>query len=166
MAESDLVQKVWEYIRRDGRILGPALGTGVQGNVFVVKLQSSLFDTALKIHSREIEYRRERNVYLRLREYDVTLIRGCNVPYLLAHDDELLILEMTIVQRPFVLDFGGAYLDYPPDFPDDVLAEWEREKREQYGERWPEVQAILRELEGFDIYMIDVHPGNISFAFN
>jgi len=31
-------------------------------------------------------------------------------------------LQLTIVAPPFVLDFAGARLDVPPDFPDEV---WE-----------------------------------------
>ena len=166
MTERNLIERANTYLRRNGRILGNALGTGVQGSVFVAKLQGSLFDTAIKIHEHDINYRRERDVYLRLREYNVTSLRGCNVPLLIDHDDGLYILEMEIVQRPFVLDFGGAYLDYPPDFTEDVLAEEDKKRRELYGEHYPEVMAILRELEGYDIYMIDVHPGNISFGIS
>jgi hypothetical protein len=50
------------------------------------------------------------------------------------------------------------------EFSEDVLAEWEREKREQFGARWPEVRAIINELQGYGIFLIDVNPGNISFA--
>ncbi len=54
--------------------------------------------------------------YLRLRELQVESIRGHAVPQLLHFDDEFLAIEMTIVSPPFCLDFGGAYLDRPPDF--------------------------------------------------
>jgi hypothetical protein len=73
------------------------------------------------------------------------------------------MLDLEIVQRPFVLDFGGAYLDYPPDFSEEVLAEENRKRREIYGDDYPEVMTILKELEHMDIDMIDVQPGNISF---
>jgi hypothetical protein len=63
-----------------------------------------------------------------------------------------------------VLDFGGAYLDQAPDFSDEVMADWRAEKKEQFGARWGEVQAILRALEAYGVFMIDVNPGNISFA--
>jgi hypothetical protein len=45
-----------------------------------------------------------------------------------------------------------------------VLADWETEKKEQFGSRWPDVQAILGELEQYGIYVADVNPGNISFG--
>ena len=83
---------------------------------------------------------------------------------MLRHDDDLWVIEMTVVTRPFVLDFAGAYLDWPPDFSEEVLADWRAEKQEQFGPRWAEVQAILRSLEGYGVFMVDVNPGNISFG--
>jgi hypothetical protein len=50
-------------------------------------------------------------------------------------DDELLGFEMTVVERPYLLDFAGAYLDTVPQFPDEVWAEWEADKREKFGDR-------------------------------
>jgi hypothetical protein len=70
---------------------------------------------------------------------------------------------MTIVTRPFVLDFAGAYLDAPPIFPDETWAAWELEKLDQFGARWPKVQEILAALEEMEIYMVDVSPSNIAF---
>jgi hypothetical protein len=51
----------------------------------------------------------------------VTKIQGFNVPQLLGHDDEIWIIDMSIVTRPFVLDFAGAYLDVPPQFPTEAV---------------------------------------------
>jgi len=107
---------------------------------------------------------RERDVYLWLKENEITKVRDCAVPHLFNFDDELWILEMSIVSRPFVLDFAGAFLENPPEFPEDVLAEWEAEKREQFGANWPEAKKVLRALESYGVYMIDVNPGNIGFA--
>jgi hypothetical protein len=97
-------------------------------------------------------------------ENSVSHIRGAEVPQLLDYDDELWVIEMTIVSRPFVLDFAGAYLDKPPDYSEEVWADWRVEKEEQFGSRWPEVQAIIRALEVYGVYMADVNPGNMSFA--
>ena len=71
---------------------------------------------------------------------------------------------MSIVTRPFVLDFAGAYLDVPPQFPDETWAEWEAEKLDQFHLRWPKVQEILAALEHMDIHMVDVSPSNIAFV--
>lgn len=62
-------------------------------------------------------------------------IRRIDVPLFLGEDAKLLAVEMTIVVRPFVLDFAGAWLDSPPKFSQDVWEFWEREKREQFGNK-------------------------------
>jgi hypothetical protein len=103
------------------------------------------------------------NVTLILRDDGITTIRDCAIPQLLGYDDELLIIEMTVVTRPYVLDFGGAFLDQPPGFSKEILAEWQAEKQEQFGKRWPDVQAILGILEGYGIFVVDVNPNNISW---
>ncbi len=43
-------------------------------------------------------------------DHQVTEVRGCAVPELLACDDQFWIIQMTIVTRSFLLDFAGAYL--------------------------------------------------------
>jgi hypothetical protein len=150
--------------QRYGLTLGDELGSGVHGIVFAAKSQGEPGRYAVKVHERQTDCGRERDVYLRLREYDLIELRGCSIPELIAYDDQLLILAITVVSRPFVLDFAGAYLDQAPDFSPEVLADWHAEKREQFEGRWPEVQAILAALEEYGIFMIDVNPGNISFA--
>jgi hypothetical protein len=140
------------------------LGRGVHGMVMVGQSQVKRDRSAIKVHEHNNAYRRERNVYLRLQEHRVKKLRGCRVPQLLGFDDELWIINMTVVKRPFALDFAGAFLDQPPEFGEDVLADWHAEKQEQFGPHWPEVQAILGVLEGYGIFMVDVNPGNISFG--
>jgi len=86
------------------------------------------------------------------------------VPEMTDFDDNLRILEMTIVKRPFVLDFAAAYLDQRPEFPPEIWTEWEAEKREQFEDRWPIVQRILDSFEEVGIYLTDVSPANIAFS--
>ena len=80
---------------------------------------------------------------------------------LIEYDDRLWILEISLVSPPYVLDFAGAYLDWTPDFSEEVMADWKAEKQEQFGRRWPEVLAILAILQSYGIYMEDVSPSNI-----
>ena len=164
MDRADLVDRVRRYAERKGVALGESLGFRIYGSVFSAENKSSADRTALKGHDRESAHRQERDVYLRLRDCDGTDVRGCNVPLLIDFDDKLLVIEMGLVNRPFVLDFAGAALEQPPDFSDEVLADWEAEKHEQFGTRWAEVKAIPGCLEAFDVFMLDVHPGNISFG--
>ncbi len=163
MDRDDLIRRVRQYADRKGMVLGEGLGAGIHGSVFVAEYQSRGGRSALKGHERQPAYVRERDIYLRLRELEITEIRGCNVPGLIDFDDELWVIEMTVVGRPFVLDFAGANLDQEPDFSDEVLAEWRAEKQEEFGPRWPEVQAIIRTLEGYGVFLLDVNPGNVSF---
>lgn len=90
-------------------------------------------------------------------------VLGFNVPQLLGYDTELLVLEMTVVQQPFVLDFAEVRLDFPIEFPDEVWTHWLEEKQEQFGERWPVVERVLWDFESLDIYLLDVSPRNIAF---
>ena len=78
-------------------------------------------------------------------------------------DDDLNIFEMSVVHVPCVIDFGGAYLDNPPQhmIRDE---EWLREKAEEFADNWEEAQAVVRELEyRAGIYLSDVNSGNIKF---
>jgi hypothetical protein len=89
------------------------------------------------------------------------------VPQLIAFDDELLVIEMTVVQPPFMLDFAGAYLADAPDFSDEVLEQWREEKVEQFGDRWPEVESAVEWLRAhLGIQLMDIHPWNIAFDTN
>jgi hypothetical protein len=161
------LRRAHEYAKHNGLVVGKELGFGVHGIVYVMKSQSEkgrpAAICAVKAHRRELEYLRERDVYLRLQENGIEKINGFHVPQLIDYNDNLLILEITIVKRPFVLDFGGAYLDHAPDFSDEVMADWRAEKVEQFGNHWPEAERILRELESYGIHVVDVNPGNIAF---
>ena len=140
------------------------LGFGIHGIIFVAKNNNNPGNSALKIHRYAEPYLRERDVYKRLGEAGISTFFGFQVPELFRADDNLHIIEMSIVTRPFVLDFAGAYLDAPPDFPNETWLAWEAEKREQFEDRWPMVQQILGALEELDIHMVDVSPSNIAFA--
>ena len=102
-------------------------------------------------------------MYQRLQEAGVSEVRGFHVPQLLRADDDLRVIEMTIVTRPFLLDFAGAALDVRPEFSEEIWAEWETQKKEQFGDRWETVRAVLDTLEGLGVYLLDVSPSNIRF---
>jgi hypothetical protein len=163
MSREVLARRAKEYADRKGLAVVGELGSGVHGTVFAAQYQIEGGRTALKVHATAA-YARERDVYLRLKAHGITAIRGCNVPELVAYDDDLWVIEMTVVARPFVLDYAGAYLDRAPDFSEEVLADWAAEKQQPFGPHWAEVQAILRFLEGYGVSMLDVNPGNVSFG--
>ena len=136
------------------------LGRGIHGSVHLTSAM-----TAAKAHKAYPSYRRECDCYNRLRERDISEICGHHVPQYIGCDDGLWVIEMTIVTPPFLLDFAGAYLDWPPEFSPEAMEYWHNDKQEQFGTRWKEVQNILAMLsEQAEIYMLDVNPGNIMFA--
>ena len=161
--EETLIQNARAYASQRQLRLAERLGFGIHGIVFVAENNYKAGKTALKVHRTAEPFLRECAVYGRLQEAGVSEILGFNVPQPVRFDNELLIIEMSIVARPFVLDFAGAYVNVPPDFPDETWAEWEAEKREQFEDRWPMVEAVLGALEELDIHMVDISPSNIAF---
>ena len=75
-------------------------------------------------------------------------------------------IEMTIVERPFALDFAGAKRPAEvPDFEQHVLDEHLQRVQELFGDRWADalhVAEMFRRQTGF--VLLDIHPGNIAFA--
>jgi hypothetical protein len=85
------------------------------------------------------------------------------VPQLLRFDDDLWIIEMGIVQAPFILDFAKCWLDEPADYTPEILADWDELGAERFEDRWPEVRSLLSSLKQFGIYYYDAKPANIRF---
>ena len=139
------------------------LGSGKDGIVLVGKSRTHPARVGIKALRFPELYLREKAVYQRLEQLGIKSVLDFNIPELLAFDDARRIIEMTIVRRPFVLDFAGAYLDTRPEFTADIWADWEAEKREQFEDRWPMVEKILAAFERLGIYLLDVSPGNIGF---
>jgi hypothetical protein len=121
--------------------------------------------TAVKFFDQTARYLRELEVYRLLQSKGIRLIAGHNVPELLSADDELLALELSIVQRPFILDFAGAKKsDEVPDFESEIIQEHYERLEELFGGRWMEalqVAEAFRIATGFTL--LDIHPGNIAF---
>jgi hypothetical protein len=163
MDPSGLLRRIEQYAARNRLVVRERLGLGIDGIVSSAECQPEARFSALKAYWQDGPYRRERDVYQRLRDLGIVTIRGSNVPQLVGFDDELEVLEMTIVAPPFVLDFAKATLDRGPDFSEEVLADWHTTKAEEFGSRWPEVQAILRSLEAHGIFMNDASPRNIAW---
>ena len=91
------------YTQRHKCALKRELGFGYDGIVFSTDCQS-----ALKAFRFAALFQRERDVYQRLHENEVTLVRGFEVPQVIRADEEIWVIKMSIVSSPFVLDFAGA----------------------------------------------------------
>ena len=105
-------------------------------------------------------------MYQVLHDKGIYQIAGHYVPELVDWDESLLAIEMTIVERPFVLDFAGAKLPHEvPDFEPHVMDEHMEHLQELFRERWADalhVAEMFRLATGF--VLLDIHPGNIAFA--
>jgi hypothetical protein len=147
------------YCQQHHSSISRILGFGTQGIVF-----QTTHNTALKVHARKEAYLRERLIYERLKERKVDSVRGLQIPRILNWDDHLCSFEMSIVHVPCVLDFGGAYLDEPPEHMSrDEM--WTAQKSDEFGDHWEEAKAVIRELEHrADIWLVDVNNGNIKFT--
>jgi len=159
----DIERRASLYAQRRGLDLGPRLGHGKDGTIFST-LGSPAGPTAVKSLRRHDLYLRELACYQRLAVYGVVEVCGHSVPQLLGHDDDLLIIEMTIVSRPFVLDFAGAFVDDPPEFPPEVMEERHAHWADVFEDHWPAVQDIMASLSKFGIHVLDPSPGNIAFG--
>lgn len=158
-----LEQRSAAYAKRRKVAFAELLGCGIHGMVRVAENNENLGPFAVKIHRYEEAYLRERTIYQRLGEREIVTLCGFNVPQLLGWDDEYLAVEMSIVARPFVLDFAGAWLDFPPEFSPEAWSDWEAEKQELFGERWGQVQQVLAVLKSHGIFMLDVSQANVAF---
>jgi hypothetical protein len=103
-------------------------------------------------------------VYQRLSEKRIDAILGFDIPIPVRFDAAFMAIEMTIVTPPFVLDFASANLDTPLEFSDEIWADWESTKQEQFGSQWETVQVLLAELSRHGIQMLDPSPSNIRFG--
>jgi hypothetical protein len=105
----------------------------------------------------------ERDCYLHLAEQGVK-IAGFNIPEMVRHDDAWRVIEMSIVTRPFILDFAQAYVEVCPEFPEEVWQERWQTWEEIYCEDWPVVWRALKDLEAAGVFYLDVHRQNIALA--
>lgn len=122
--------------------------------------------TAVKFFDQTARFHRELEVYQTLRDRGIHSVAGHNVPQLVSADGDLEALEISVVQRPFVLDFAGAKLPHEvPDFSEEIIAEHHEHLRDLFGDRWIKalhIADLFKIATGYTL--LDVHPGNIAFA--
>jgi hypothetical protein len=160
---SELLKRVTQYANSRGiRLVGKdLLGYGSDGTVW----QSSRL-TAIKAlhHSKNFEH--ELECYKRLSDADIRKIGAFEVPHLVDWDVANRILEISIVQPPYLLDFGKVYLEHPPThlYDEQMMANAHQEWMERFGKRWSKVLHAMKMLEKLGIYYYDPRPGNVCFG--
>jgi hypothetical protein len=161
--DSELLRRVTEYANSKGiQLVGKdLLGYGSDGSVWQTARR-----TAVKALYHQKNYDHELECYQRLKAAGIRKIGIFEVPELEDFDIDELILEITIVQPPYLLDFGKVYLDHPPThlYDEQMLANAEQEWMERFGKRWSKVVHAMKMLEKLGIYYYDPRPGNICFG--
>jgi hypothetical protein len=115
-----------------------------------------------KVFDRQRNYLNEIECYEILESYEVSEIKGFTIPKLIGFDDELWIIELSIVAPPYLLDFGKASAWFPPRFTAEQMSEYETERKQLFGGNWELVRAVIATLESYLIYYIDPSPNNIN----
>lgn len=89
-----------------------------------------------------------------------------SVPSLEDFDEDLLVIEITVVQPPYLLDFGKIYLDQAPThlYDEQMMENANAEWHERFGKRWSKVLHAMKMLEKYGIYYYDPRPGNVCFG--
>lgn len=143
-------------VDREISIETESLGFGHDGVVW-----QSDRNTAVKVFHRTENFRNELLCYERLRERNVRSIKGCTIPQLVDHDETLLVIEMHIVDPPYILDFGKAKLDHTPDYSPETIHDWNEQIVEWWGEDAEIVRSIVHILRYHGIFYADPRVGNI-----
>ena len=112
------------------------LGSGRDGEVYLTDR-----NTAVKFFTASENYSREQTAYQRMTDLHIAEIAGHAVPLFINSREELLAIEMTVVQPPFLLDFASAYGE--ADAPDFSVEVWENS-----GSGGPRLSSCWANLHG------------------
>lgn len=141
------------------RIKQEKLGSGTDGIVY-----STTDGSVIKVHLSESRFHNELRAYLRLQEHGVEQMLGFSVPQLRRHDSKLLIVEISHVNVPFLIDFGKSALDQA-DFPPEAWAWWRDRVEAVFGSHADVALAVFEELRRrYGVYHFDLNPYNLRFV--
>jgi len=156
MTTPELELRARQFAAQVGTLIEARLGFGSDGTVWQTARK-----TAIKVFERSEAYDKELAVYRRLRKHGLRKLGRYAVPVLANSDDGLMVIEITIVEPPYILDFGKVYIDRAPDFSAEVMADFFAKQKELWGQYWPEIKVIWNQLKSMGIFHMDPKPGNI-----
>jgi len=145
------------YANAKNLTIDKRFGWGFDGTVFGTDT-----GTAIKVLNHQALYRNELDVYLHPQKKEISSLSGFQIPKLVDHDPDYWIIEMTVVSPPYVVDFAGARLKRPEPFDEEIIAEWTKSKREEFGDDWPSVKRLMFAFETRGVFLMDVHPKNVA----
>lgn len=158
--EDEAREVITQYLSPDHIV--KKLGGGVNGIVF-----STSRGSAVKIFQLREGYTQELRAYQRIDACGVWEVCGFTIPHLLKWSDNRLLIELSIVQPPYLLDFASCCIDkdprdvHPPEWLDQY-AERIEFLHEDRAPRVFEVYNALSRLTG--IFHTDLRPTNIGFG--
>ena len=160
LAHPDAERIAQQYLSsRDAEVVARC-GYGKEGVVF-----KSSRGTAVKVHSSSITFRNEFLVYRRLAETKTEVVLGFSVPRPINADEGLQVIEMGIVEPPYLLDFGTSAIDIEPDFSPEVWEDWWARVQDYFEDRFPQAEAVFQYLKrNLSIWHLDLRPSNLRFA--
>jgi len=137
------------------------IGWGISGYVYV----SPELPTVVKIHHHQEFFARELEVYQRLSTLRLTSIIGLNVPRLIDHRPSLRLIEIELVDAPYLLDFAGVEYT-PPEiaWEPDRVAQWHEEIGYRFGPNAHIAYAAHHALTRYGMYYMDLRPSNVNLT--
>jgi hypothetical protein len=135
------------------------LGWGLDGVVYAHPSVAN----AVKIHKNPESFEKELAAYQRLYSNRVDKLGDFAVPTLMTYSRKLGVLEISIVKKPFLLDFAAATVDKPNDFTPDAMSDWWDRVRDDFGDDFETARDVfwsLKRLHG--IYYWDLKPRNLQ----
>jgi hypothetical protein len=101
MDDSDAIRRLRLFTQKHHLHAKPLSG-GQDGIVWQTALDRN---SVIKAFYRQESYESELACYQRLADRRVEVIKGYHIPALISFDDELLVIEMELVQPPFIPGF-------------------------------------------------------------
>ena len=159
LSDTPHLNRAQSYAQHQGHAIIEQLGFGQDGTVY-----QSDRPSAIKVFERPHSFATELSDYQLLTQHKVLQVNGHHIPQLLNHDNNLQLIEISIVQPPHILDFAKATLDTPPDFPPEVMAERYQHWADNFEDRWSQALDIINHFKHhFGIHLLDPSPANIAF---
>lgn len=132
-------------------------GFGAHGNIFATSENN-----IIKVFAQNRPYATEKKIYQYFQDRDIKDLYGLNVPALVSYSDELLLIEMTAVQKPYILDFAECDLG-KCRYPQEQIHEFVQQMVERFDERAMDAESIFyRLVRQHKIYYWDLKPGNLE----
>lgn len=158
---SDPEKRVRLYLNDQRRIEERRLGSGTDGEVFIVSGPQA----AIKVHYDEHRFHRELAAYHRLSKIRLGQIGRFVIPTFHAADTRLLIIEMSVVRPPYLIDFGKATVDDDQGWTDEQMSMWWDKVNDVFENDASVASSIFTQLrDKAGIYQWDLSPTNLHFG--